>query len=399
VTGDDEGVMKMIFGMKLSRRNKESPLNRQRQKEKKKTSKSKHKDSMTTSENVVIVGSKRRKGSTPLSSSKKQTKKRSHLASTLISSFSSSPSAKIDDSVFLEVNPLDEALLSVVHDSADFITQCLYDSSVNHLLVSSGDGTIYIYDLVPAHTPDGMVFSLSLWSLSDTIDEEISCMTLLKEGNKLICGTNQGYLISFNNERFEKKWTFPQDYFPLIEGLGKTKEDEDNITVDCLVPLDKDSLLVSGSDGLIRAVQIQPNHVIGVLAAHGPIQQASAINSLEISCDREYVISGGMDGSLRVFYVGFLFAAETETERIEREKEEKKLRREKRRVRREERKKKREEEKGENDDVDSDESESESEDSYSSSETSESLSELSSVVESSGSIDIEAFTAALNLLT
>ncbi|GKT36496.1 hypothetical protein ADUPG1_009453, partial [Aduncisulcus paluster] len=60
---------------------------------------------------------------------------------------------------------------------------------------------------------------------------------------------------------------------------------------------------------------------------------------------------------------------------------------------------KRKEEKGENDDVDSDESESESEDSYSSSETSESLSELSSVVESSGSIDIEAFTAALNLLT
>lgn len=39
-------------------------------------------------------------------------------------------------------------------------------------------------------------------------------------------------------------------------------------SVDCMIPVDRHTILTGSSDGLIRVVQIQPNQLLGIIGQH-----------------------------------------------------------------------------------------------------------------------------------
>jgi WD40 repeat protein len=75
----------------------------------------------------------------------------------------------------------------------------------------------------------------------------------VKEGRKVLAGTQDGVILLFN----WGKWGDCLDRYPgHPEG------------VDCMLRLDDDAVLTGSSDGLIRAVSILPNRVLGVIGDH-----------------------------------------------------------------------------------------------------------------------------------
>ena len=88
---------------------------------------------------------------------------------------------------------------------------------------------------------------------SDDQEAEITCIETVKHGKKVVCGTQDGVMLFFSWGR----WGDQSDRYP-----GHPE------TVDCCVKIDERTMLTGSSDGLIRALQVHPNKLLGVLGSH-----------------------------------------------------------------------------------------------------------------------------------
>ncbi|CEM05746.1 unnamed protein product [Vitrella brassicaformis CCMP3155] len=132
------------------------------------------------------------------------------------------------------------------HEQGDFISDLMPDDEVKYLLATSGDGTLGVYDL---RTRNG-----ELEALSDPHDDEYLSLQIMKDGRKVVCGTQNGVISLFS-------WG---DFGDLNDRLLGHP-----MSVDAMVKLDESTLLTGSSDGIIRIVSILPNRIIGVLGEHG----------------------------------------------------------------------------------------------------------------------------------
>ena len=131
-----------------------------------------------------------------------------------------------------------------VHE--DYVSCFSYCPDKDNTLISgSGDGTIAIYDL---RKP-----SVDNVTRSEDQEAEITCIEVMKNGKKVVCGTQDGVMLFFS----WGKWLDQSDRYP-----GHPE------TVDCVVKIDERTMLTGSSDGLIRAIQVQPNKLLGVLGSH-----------------------------------------------------------------------------------------------------------------------------------
>ncbi|KAM6408425.1 WD repeat-containing protein 55 [Rhynochetos jubatus] len=156
-----------------------------------------------------------------------------------------------DDSGALKVWDLrkGDAILEACQQE-EYISAMAVDSNGKILLTASGDGTLGVFNVKRRR------FEL----LSEPQNGDLTSVVLLKRGKKVVCGSSEGTVYLFNWDGFGAA----SDRFALRAE-----------SVDCMVPVTESIVCVGSLDGVIRAVNILPNRVLGCVGQHlgEPIEQ------------------------------------------------------------------------------------------------------------------------------
>ncbi|XP_053320137.1 WD repeat-containing protein 55 [Spea bombifrons] len=156
-----------------------------------------------------------------------------------------------DDSGMLKVWDLrkGEAFMEMKNHE-DYISDMIIDQNKKLLLTASGDGTMGVFNIKRRR------FEL----LSEYQSGDLTSLAVMKRGRKVACGSSEGTIYLFN-------WN----------GFGATSDRfaVKAESIDCMVPI-TDNIVCTGSmDGVIRAINILPNRVVGSIGQHPgePIEQ------------------------------------------------------------------------------------------------------------------------------
>lgn len=165
------------------------------------------------------------------------------------------------------------------NDHTDYISAFEHNEDGTMLLASSADCTLSAMDLRKAMNPQTRKESARR---SDDQEDELLSMTILKNGRKVVCGTQEGVLAVWS----WGTWGDISDRFPGHPA-----------SIDALVKVDEDTVMTGSSDGLIRLVQLHPDKFLGVLGDHGgyPIEQ------LRFNANRIFVGSVSHDNFIRLW--------------------------------------------------------------------------------------------------
>nr|XP_009931575.1 PREDICTED: WD repeat-containing protein 55 [Opisthocomus hoazin] len=132
----------------------------------------------------------------------------------------------------------------------EYISAMAADANGKILLTASGDGTLGVFNMKRRR------FEL----LSEPQNGDLTSVVLLKKGKKVACGSSEGTIYLFNWDGFGAT----SDRFALRAE-----------SVDCMVPITESIVCMGSLDGVIRAVNVLPNRVLGCVGQHPgePIEQ------------------------------------------------------------------------------------------------------------------------------
>ena len=146
------------------------------------------------------------------------------------------------------------------------------------LVATSGDGTV-------GH------LCLRSWKAlgqSDTLDDELLSVCVMKRGKKALAGSQMGVLHVFDYG----EWEEPSDRFP-----GHPS------SIDAIVKVDEDTVLTGSSDGIIRVIGVLPNKMLGVVGEHGDMP----VERMALSLDRMALATASHDHTIKLWDVKDLF--------------------------------------------------------------------------------------------
>lgn len=176
--------------------------------------------------------------------------------------------------------------VKLAHEHSDFISAIQTVPGKHKVLTTAGDGKLGVWDLKKG---------IKLEALSDDVEEELSCMAMMKNGSKIVCGSQEGVLNLFSWGDFGDV----SDRYPCS-----------NDSIDCIVKVDEDRILTAGGDGVIRHVELLPHrllNVVGKVPGPGGIG-AGSVSSMTVSSDSCVLASAGIDAVVRFWDVADLFA-------------------------------------------------------------------------------------------
>lgn len=200
----------------------------------------------------------------------------------------------------------------------DYMTGFETDDNGSTLFASSADGTLSVFDVRFVHrkgTPRSIIqpdidphnptvpqqtanqWEKSGYTQSDNQEDELLSLVLLKNSQKLLCGTQQGILSIFSYNQ----WGDISDRFP-----GHPQ------SIDALLKVDEDTVLTGSSDGLVRAVQLLPNALLGVLGGH----DGFPVEGLGWSAGRKMVGSISHDEHIRLWDASLLKDDDSENDEV-----------------------------------------------------------------------------------
>ncbi|PCH36904.1 WD40 repeat-like protein [Wolfiporia cocos MD-104 SS10] len=141
----------------------------------------------------------------------------------------------------------------------DFISDFLYLPDGKQLVTTSGDGTLSVIDIRSKKTEP-------IAQSEDQEDELLSIVPIMG-GKKFVVGTQLGILSIFNRQ---KGWGDCVDRVP-----GHPHSIDTLCALPSSYPSSRSTILTGSSDGLLRAVQLFPTKLLGVVADHGefPIER------------------------------------------------------------------------------------------------------------------------------
>ncbi|KAI0733278.1 WD40 repeat-like protein [Fomitopsis betulina] len=158
-----------------------------------------------------------------------------------------------DDGVIKLWDPRKEGAIRTYNHHFDFISDLLWLEENKQLVATSGDGTLSVMD-VRSKKPEPI-------AQSEDQEDELLSIVPIKGGQKFAVGTQLGILSIFNRR---SGWG---DCVDRIPGHPHS--------IDTLAPLpaayspSQTTILTGSSDGLLRAVQLFPTKLLGVVADHG----------------------------------------------------------------------------------------------------------------------------------
>ncbi|XP_064421677.1 WD repeat-containing protein 55 isoform X2 [Latimeria chalumnae] len=156
-----------------------------------------------------------------------------------------------DDNGTLKVWDLrKEAAFMETRNHEEYISDITIDQNKKLLLTTSGDGMLGVFNIKRRR------FEL----LSEYQNGDLTSVAIMKRGKKVVCGSSEGMIYLFN-------W----DGFGATSDRFAVKAE----SIDCIVPISNNVLCAASMDGVIRAINILPNRVIGSVGQHAgePIEQ------------------------------------------------------------------------------------------------------------------------------
>ncbi|KAG6777445.1 hypothetical protein POTOM_017267 [Populus tomentosa] len=155
----------------------------------------------------------------------------------------------------------------------DYVSDMTFASDSMKLLSTSGDGTLSVCNLR----------SNKIQSQSEFSEEELLSVVIMKNGRKVICGSQNGTLLLYS-------WGFFKDCSDRFTGLSPN-------SIDALLKLDEDRVITGSENGLISLLGILPNRIIQPLAEHSEYP----IEHLAFSHDRKFLGSISHDQVLKMW--------------------------------------------------------------------------------------------------
>ncbi|KAL8269913.1 hypothetical protein Esti_006143 [Eimeria stiedai] len=144
---------------------------------------------------------------------------------------------------------------------------------VSGCLLGAGAGHLCVWDLR----------KMKLKALSDSLDVDFTDLLPAKGGSKMCCSSDGGELCIFD-------WGDFGDYRDRITDI--------QTELNALAKFDEETLLAGCGDGCVRVVQLHPNRVAGIFAAHG--KREGAVEALALNCDKSLLATAAHDERLRI---------------------------------------------------------------------------------------------------
>uniref|UniRef100_A0A1J3F7T6 WD repeat-containing protein 55 n=1 Tax=Noccaea caerulescens TaxID=107243 RepID=A0A1J3F7T6_NOCCA len=157
-----------------------------------------------------------------------------------------------------------------VHE--DYISDMTFQSSSMKLVATSGDGTLSVCNLRTNKVQSHSEFS----------EDELLSVVIMKNGRKVICGTQDGTLMLYS-------WGFFKD-------CSDRFIDHAPNSVDTLLKLDEDRVISGCDNGILSLVGILPNRIIQPIGSH-----EFPIEDLALSHDRRFLGSTAHDNMLKLW--------------------------------------------------------------------------------------------------
>ncbi|KAJ8544742.1 hypothetical protein K7X08_017325 [Anisodus acutangulus] len=155
----------------------------------------------------------------------------------------------------------------------EYISDITFASDSMKLLATSGDGSLSVCNLR----------SSKIQTRSEFSEEELLSVVVMKNGRKVICGTQSGTLLLYS-------WGFFKDCSDRFVDLSPN-------SIDALLKLDEDRVITGSENGLISLVGILPNKIIQPIAEHSEYP----VERLAFSHDRKYLGSASHDNLLKLW--------------------------------------------------------------------------------------------------
>ncbi|XP_068642871.1 WD repeat-containing protein 55-like [Aristolochia californica] len=155
---------------------------------------------------------------------------------------------------------------------AEYVSDMCFVSDSMQLLGTSGDGTLSVCNLRKNKVQSRSEFS----------EDELLSIVIMKNGRKVVCGTQTGALLLYS-------WGYFQDWSDCFRGPSTS--------IDALLKLDEDTLISGSEDGVIRLMGILPNRIIQPIAEHSEYP----VERLAFSHDRKFLGSISHDQMLKLW--------------------------------------------------------------------------------------------------
>ncbi|KAI9098788.1 WD40-repeat-containing domain protein [Phlyctochytrium arcticum] len=153
------------------------------------------------------------------------------------------------------------------HENVDFISDMTFVANKRTLVCTSGDGCLSVFDIRKKKPV----------AISENQDDELLSIVPVRNSSKVVVGTQTGTLLLFS----WGDWGDCTDRFP-----GHPS------SVDSMASLDDSVIMTASGDGILRAIRILPNELVGAVGDHGEM----AVESIRVSRDRKWVGSCAHDG-------------------------------------------------------------------------------------------------------
>mmetsp|Transcript_45393 Transcript_45393/g.71016 ORF Transcript_45393/g.71016 Transcript_45393/m.71016 type:complete len:446 (-) Transcript_45393:80-1417(-) len=161
----------------------------------------------------------------------------------------------------------------------DYISDMLiYEQEPTTLLSTGGDGRLSVID-----TRKGKKLGLS-----EEIDDELLSLQVLKNGKKVVCGSQEGDLMIFS-------WGYWNGWSDKFPGHPQS--------IDSLLKVDEETILSGSSDGILRMVNILPNKLMGIFGDH----EGYPVETMKFSHDKKVIGSICHDEKIRMWNSAIIF--------------------------------------------------------------------------------------------
>ncbi|XP_052204631.1 WD repeat-containing protein 55 [Diospyros lotus] len=167
----------------------------------------------------------------------------------------------------------------------EYISDMTFASDSMKLLGTSGDGTLSVCNLR----------SNKIQTRSEFSEDELLSVVIMKNGRKVICGTQTGTLLLYS-------WGFFKDCSDRFVDLSGN-------SVDALLKLDEDRVITGSENGLISLVGILPSKILQPIAEHSEYP----IERLAFSHDKRFLGSISHDQTLKLWDMDYLLRGQGNT--------------------------------------------------------------------------------------